>query len=163
MLHFKSNNADGTLFSINILEFVTVIINYCAVLHVIKITPITDNPHPILLNITDNISALNWTIHTCKLSKLSRLLARFFCPLLINLPLGINSQWISIDKNVIADGFSQIRKGSATNSFPTFDYNTLKQRYPELKHYSFFQIQPELISLIWDIVLTEKCPSHKEV
>jgi hypothetical protein len=39
----------------------------------------------------------------------------------------------------------------------------LHQRYPELIHCSFFQIQPELILLIWEIVLTEKWPTHKEV
>jgi hypothetical protein len=35
--------------------------------------------------------------------------------------------------------------------------------YLELRHCSFFQIQPELILLIWDIMLTEKWPNHKEV
>jgi hypothetical protein len=65
-LCFKRNNADGMLISINILKFVTVIIHYCAALHVIKTAPITDGPHPVLLNITDNPPVLNWTIHTCK-------------------------------------------------------------------------------------------------
>ena len=49
------------------------------------------------------------------------------------------------------------------NLLPTFDYSTLKQRYPELRHCSFFQIQPELILLIWYILLTEKWPNHEEV
>ena len=31
----KNNNKDGMLISINVLEFVTVIINYCAALHVV--------------------------------------------------------------------------------------------------------------------------------
>jgi hypothetical protein len=35
--------------------------------------------------------------------------------------------------------------------------------YLEPRHCSFFQIQPELILLIWVIVLTEKWPNHKEV
>jgi hypothetical protein len=35
--------------------------------------------------------------------------------------------------------------------------------YPELRHCSFFQIQPEVIVLIWDTVLTEKWPNHEEV
>jgi hypothetical protein len=85
-LYFKSDNADGTLILINILEFIMVNINYCAALHVIRTTPITDDPHPVLLNITDKISALNRTIHTCKRSKIGCLLACFFCSLLINLP-----------------------------------------------------------------------------
>ena len=48
-LLFKSDNKDGTLISINVLEFVTVIINYCTSLHVITITNITNDPHPVFL------------------------------------------------------------------------------------------------------------------
>jgi hypothetical protein len=80
-----------------------------------------------------------------------------------NLPLGINSQWISMINNKIANDISCLKKQSDINLSPAFDYSILKQRYPELKHCSFFQIQPELIMLIWDIVLTKKRPNHKEV
>ena len=48
-------------------------------------------------------------------------------------------------------------------SHPLFDYVSLKKRYPALKHCSFFQIQPKLISLIWEIVLTKKLPCHDEI
>jgi hypothetical protein len=91
------------------------------------------------------------------------MLAHFFCSLLINLLLGTNSQWISTIDNKIVDDISQLKKHSDNNSSPAFDYTILKQMYPELGHCSFFQIQPELISLIWDIMLTEKWPNHKEV
>jgi hypothetical protein len=91
------------------------------------------------------------------------MLARFFCSLLINLPLVINLQWISTINNKIKDNIFHLKKHSDNNSSPAFDYIILKQTYPELRHCSFFQIQPELISLIWDIVLTEKRPNHKEV
>ncbi len=91
-----------------------------------------------------------------------RLLAGFFCSLLINSPLGINSQWISIDDNKIADNISQTKKASS-KTLHSFDYSSLGQTYPELTHCTFFQIQPELILLIWDIVLTKKWPNHKEV
>ncbi len=39
---------------INALEFVTVMINYCAALHVVWTSPITDDPHPVILNVTGN-------------------------------------------------------------------------------------------------------------
>jgi hypothetical protein len=84
------------------------------------------------------------------------MLACFFCSLLINLPLGINSQWISTIDNKIADTISCFKKHSDNNSSPAFDCTILKQMYPELRHCSYFQIQPELILLIWDIVLTKK-------
>ena len=53
-LLFKTSNDNGMLVLINVLEFVTVIINYCAALHVVRTSPITDNPHPVILNVTDN-------------------------------------------------------------------------------------------------------------
>ncbi len=162
-LQFRSNNADGMLVSINVLEFVTVIINYCAALHVVWTYPITDDPHPVILNVTNNSSALSWTLYTCKQSKIGQKLAHFFCSLLINLPLGINSQWISAIDNKISDNISCLKKQSDINSSPAFDYTILKQMHLELRHCSSFQIQPELIMLIWDIVLTKKWPNHEEV
>jgi hypothetical protein len=69
-LQFKTNNDDGMLVLINVLEFVMVIINYCAALHVVRTSPITDDPHPVILNVTNNFSALSWTLHTCKRSKI---------------------------------------------------------------------------------------------
>ncbi len=151
------------LVPINVLEFVTVIINYCAALHVVRTSPATDNPHPVILNVTGSSSALSWTLHTSKRSKIGQMLACFFCSLLTNLPLGINSQWISTINNKIADNISCLKKQSDNNSSPAFDYTILKQTYLELRHCSFFQIQAELIWLIWDIVLTEKWPNHNEV
>jgi hypothetical protein len=162
-LRFKTDNDKGMLVLINVLEFVTVIINYCTALHVVRTLPVKDDPHPVILNVTDSSSALSWTLHTCKRSNIRQMLACFFCSLLINLPLGINSQWISTINNKIADDISCLKKQSDNNSSPAFDYTILKQTYPELRHCSFFQIQPELILLIWDIVLTKKWPNHKEV
>ena len=91
-LLFKSDNKDRMLISINVLKFVMVIINYCVSLHVITSTNFTDDPHPVLLGVTDNTLALSWTTGACRKSKIGRRLARFFCSLLINSPLGINSQ-----------------------------------------------------------------------
>ncbi len=100
---------------------------------------------------------LNNTTGACKKSKVGRLLAWFFCSLMINLPLGINSKWISTDDNKIADNISHIRRESVTeDSPPFFDYSTLTQMYPELIHCSSFMIQPKLISLIWEIILTKR-------
>jgi hypothetical protein len=48
----KRDNADGLLISINVLEFVTVIINYCAALHMVLTKNPTSDPYPVLLNVT---------------------------------------------------------------------------------------------------------------
>ncbi len=113
---------------------------------------------------TDNASAQSWTTGACKKSKVGCMLACFFYLLMINSPLGINSKWISTDENKIADDISCIKKESADeDSPPFFDYSTLTQRYPELIHCSSFTIQPELISLIWEIVLTKRWPFHDKI
>jgi hypothetical protein len=78
MLLHKRYNTDGLLISINVLEFVTVIINYCAALHIVLSTNPTNDPYPVLLNITDNASALSWTMGACCKSRIGRLLACFF-------------------------------------------------------------------------------------
>ncbi len=149
---------------INVLKFVTVIINYCATLHIITTTLATNDLYLVLLNVINNASALSWTTGACKKSKVSRLLARFFCSLMINLPLRINSKWISTDDNKIADDISHIKMESANeDSPPFFDYSTLTQRYPELIHCSSFTIQPKLILLIREIVLTERWPCHNKI
>ncbi len=121
-LRFKTSNNDGMLVLINVLEFVMVIINYCTALHVVRTSPVTDDPYPVILNVTDNSSALSWTLHTCKQSKIGQMLARFFYSLLINLPFGINSQWISTIDNKIADNISHLKKQSDNNSSPAFEY-----------------------------------------
>jgi hypothetical protein len=124
----------------------------------------TDDPYPVLLNVSDNASALSWTTGSCKKSKVGCLLACFFCSLMINSPLGINSKWISTDDIKIADDISCIKKESANeDSPPFFDYLTLTQRYPELIHFSSFTIQPKLILLIWEIVLTKRWSCHDEI
>ena len=165
-LLYLPNDAGERLISINVLEFVTVIISYCAALTVIEGDNFVDDPYPVLLIITDNTSAQNWTNHTCKRSRIGRLLARFFCSLLIGSRLGINSKWISTEDNEVADQISRLRKESKANSPSkhfSFDYHNLKQKYTELKHCRSFQPSRELLSLIWETVLTEKLPSHEQL
>jgi hypothetical protein len=82
LLHFKNNNNQNFI-SINVLEYVTIIIKYCGTLTAYLEGRFTDNPHSVVLCITDNISAKKWTMHTCKKSIIGRALAHFFCGLLI--------------------------------------------------------------------------------
>ena len=65
LLH-KRDNKDGLLISINVLEVVTVIINYCVTLYCVTTIAATNDPFPVMLNVTDNASALSWTTGACK-------------------------------------------------------------------------------------------------
>ena len=107
LLHNRDDKM-GLLISINVMEFDTVIISYCAAYTVVMTENVNDDPFTIILNITENSSALNWTMHACKKSAIGRrlALARFFCGLLIGSPLGTNLKWISSHDNTIADEIS---------------------------------------------------------
>ena len=162
LLHMK-NNENETFISINCLEYVTIIINYCAAIYAFAKNDITTDPHPVVLCVTDNVSAKNWTVHTSKKSIIGRALARFFCGLLIGSDVGINAKWISTHANKIADDISRLKK-SATNPFSfQYDFSKLQQDHAELKHCHFFQPSQELLSMIWDILLTRRSPALNKV
>jgi len=56
LLHLK-NNKDQTFISINCLEFITIILNFCAALTAFYEDSNIDDPYPVVLCVTDNISA----------------------------------------------------------------------------------------------------------
>ncbi len=97
-LHLK-DDLDETFISSNCLEYFTIIVNYCASLVSFATQKINDDPYPVVLCVTDNTSALNWTLHTSKKSRIGQALARFFCGLLIGSNVGVNAKWISTVEN----------------------------------------------------------------
>jgi hypothetical protein len=166
-LHLK-DNSDKTFILINCLEYVTIILNYCASLVAFVSRKVNDDPHPVVLCVTDNTSALNWMLHTSKKSNIGRALARFFCGLLIGSNVGVNIKWISTIKNVIANKMLRLKEVINTNSklpssLPTYNYVHLQQKHEELKVCNFFQPSHKLLSLIWDILLTQKCPDLNQI
>jgi hypothetical protein len=108
LLHLKDNKGK-TFISINCLEYVRIIINYCVAITALVDSDITNDSHPVVLGVTDNVSAKTWTMVTCKKSIIGQALARVFCGLLIGSNVGINSKWISIAANKIADNISRIK------------------------------------------------------
>ncbi len=158
-LLYLKNNKDERFILINCLEYFTIIMNSCASLLVFETWKITNDPHPVVLCVTDNTSVLNWILHTSKKSIIGRALARFFCGLLIGSNIGVNAKWISTIENVIA---VKILRFKTTNlepsSIPTYSYADLQQEHKELKVCSFFQPSPKLVLLLWEIMLTGKCP-----
>ena len=163
-LKYLKDNSNQNLISINVLEFLTVIIDYCAAYTVITTQNVTDDPHPVLLSMADNTSAHSWTNHTCKGSLIGKLLAKFFCFLLVDFKLGINFEWISTYNHFIADEISRLKKLQASSSKHfSFDYSSLQQKYPQLKNCHFFQPSPSLLSCLWGILLHKKLPTLAEV
>jgi hypothetical protein len=98
VLHMKDNKHPSFIL-INCLEYITITINYCMALVILESKKSNNDPNPVMLCITDNTSALNWTIHTCKKSIMGQALAHVFCGLLIGSIVGVNAKWISTAKN----------------------------------------------------------------
>jgi hypothetical protein len=117
----------------------------------------TDDPHPNVLCVTDNVSAKNWMMHTCKKSIVGRALARFFWGLLIDSEVGINAKWISTKANKIADDISRLKKSLTSSSF-VYNFSKLKQDHADLKLCRFYHPSQELLSMIWKLALAQKSP-----
>jgi hypothetical protein len=162
LLHLKDKK-DKCLILINCLEFVTIIINYCAALTAFHELPAINDPHPVVLCVTDNISAKNWTTHTSKRSIIGRALARFFCGLLIGSNVGINAKWISTLDNKIADDVSRLKLTHHSTDTPYYNFSKLQQDHKELKTCCFFHPSPKLLSMIWKILLMQNCPVLNKV
>jgi hypothetical protein len=124
---------------------------------------IIDDPNPVVLCVMDNISAKKWTTHTCKKSIIGRALARFFCGLLIGSGIGINATWISTTENKIADDISRIKKSAHDPFSFQYDFAKLQQDHVELRHCRCFQPSCKLLSMIWEILLTQNSPDLNKV
>ncbi|KAL7523451.1 hypothetical protein ACHAWF_001168, partial [Thalassiosira exigua] len=143
---FIANNKSGRLVTINVLEFISIIINYAAALVALTLDDDTDDPYPVLLNESDSAVAIKWTNHHCKESLAGRALGRLFCALLIGSRLGINAKHIRGEENDVADAISRLRRNRDSD---LFDYSLLKQQFPQLQACRVFQPSQELLSLVW--------------
>jgi hypothetical protein len=99
---------------------------------------------------------------------IGRALARFFCGLLIGSDVDVNAKWISTIENLIADKILRLKVLINTNpksssSIPTYNYANLQQEHGELRVCAFFQPSHKLLSLIWEILLMQRCPDLSQI
>lgn len=80
-LIYKRRNSDGSLTSINVLEFAGMIINYVASSHYYRSRPDPTDPFPIVRLFGDNSTAESWMTKTCTSSLAGRALGRLLCAL----------------------------------------------------------------------------------
>ena len=139
--HLK-NNDDGTLLSINILEYAVVIVDLSASLAAYAILDSHPDPYPTLLNRCDNMSADKWSTHGSTQSPAGKSLSQLLCYLLIDSPMGMNSKWIGTKENLIADDISRIN----TDSNLEYDFSLLQQKHPQLQTCRFFRPSAKLLS-----------------
>lgn len=154
-LLFLKNDRNNDFISINIFEFISVILNYCAAWTAILADGKFEDPFPVLLAWCDNTSAVRWITHAAIGSAIGRALGRLFCALLINSPLGINARWLSTTDNEIADEISRLKNLTLDSDI---NWSNLFQSFPQLETCRTFHPSNELVSCLWHCLSTKSCP-----
>ena len=95
------------------------IINYAAItVFFAENSSICEHEYPFLLNWTDNKTAKVWLRKAATKTEKGKSLQRIRCSIMINNPMGVKSDYIQGEKNVIADFISRIF--SSQNTAVTF-------------------------------------------
>ena len=158
-LIYVRNNKDGTLISINVLEYAAILVNYAAAYHFYHINPDPSDPFPMVLFYADNTASESWMEKACNSSLIGRALSRLQCAMMMNNNVGIRTAHITTTKNVIADRISRIKR--ETNSMRGF--SSILQDYPALAGCKRFQPSAALISHLMDAISQKKFIDPMEV
>ena len=147
---YKSPN--GQILSINLFEYVAIIISYAAAILSYRIKRANStHPFPVIKIYSDNKSAIAWSTKASASSKAGKSMSLLLASLLVNEPMGLWTGYIEGEKNVLADRISRMKTNNKQISF-----SLLSQAYPDLKHCQRFIPSPELLSLIWGAMFLPK-------
>ncbi len=152
-LHHVSDGTTGKLIDINCLEYATILINYAASTHywhTLDNISRRNIAYPTTLIWADNTTADTWTRKGCKRSMIGRSLGRLQCALMMNNPVGINTDHITTHANIIADKIS--RHKSESDSL--LHFHLLSQEFPSLRGCRRFLLSHALLSAIMDSLLS---------
>ena len=154
-LRFIKDGKSGKLIDINTLEYATVIISFAASYYywvVKKNCEAREIPFPKVLISTDNVESEFWAKKGCKRSMAGRRLGRVQCAMMINNPVGLAIDHVDTHTNIIADKISRWKSQSDVSP----GFTKLVQEYPQLKNCRRFYPSNELLSLILDVLLSER-------
>ena len=113
---------------------------------------------PTLLNWTDNKTAKSWIKKAATKTEKGKALQRILCSIMINNPLGIKTDYIKGETNVLADSISRVFTSSSNTSF-----YKLHQTFPYLKFWMRFHPSHELLSAIYSALLTGLDPGISQI
>ena len=147
------------IISINLLEYAVLITNYAIVSQIVKtISTDLDVQYPILLNWTDNMSALAWTKRAAISTPAGKALTRIFCILCMNNNVSCTADYINTHDNLCADLISRV---------PEFknklDFSLLFQKFPELMSYHRLHLSKDFVSCLMQALLSGLSPALGEV
>jgi len=148
----KYKSITGEILSINLLEYIAILISYAAsiaLLNTHQISP--SHPYPTIKIFSDNKSALAWTTKSSTSSSAGKSLSLILASLLVNEPMGLWSTYVEGEKNIIADRISRMQTHSKKITF-----TSLSQVYPDLQLCRRFHPSPEFLSLLWGAMLSPR-------
>ena len=140
--------------SINLLEYVTIIILYAAATQLVRDRDMFfPHKYPIIRIMSDNTSAVAWTRKVAISTEAGKALGRIFSYLQINNNLGIKADHVAGVDNDFADQISRL----TTSSF-SISKQELFAKYPEINTYNQYLPGPETLSIIWSALRSGKTP-----
>jgi len=143
----KYKSIDNTILSINLLEYIAILISFSAAIMAVSSTP--SNPYPLIEILSDNRSAISWTKKAASSSREGKNLSLIFTSLLLKSPLGLQSSYIPGTMNTVADHISRMQTTNKRISF-----SKLSQAYPTLQACKRFHPNHNFLSLIWEALLS---------
>jgi len=146
------HGVQSTRLSINLLEYIAIILSFAAAITRVTQGVETSQPHPTVLIYSDNTTALSWTKKAASSTKEGKALAHLLTSLMIHHPsVGLSSKFISGSDNTVADSISRMSTRAHLSTF-----SSLSQTYPSLRGLHRFHPSPDLLSRIWDALSSKQ-------
>ena len=150
---------NGEIISINLLEYVVIIINYAICSFIYKSKQLGHTfKYQSLLNWSDNRSAISWTKQAAISSAGGKALSRIFCSLCINNDLQCVSDYINTKENTIADDISRVKNNLCESSL-----KKLFQDHVALRSCGRFHLNPDFVSCLTHAVLSGQSPPLQQL
>jgi len=150
---------DGSFLSINLLEYTTIILSYAASIEAINLSSLSPPPHPTLHIASDNTAAVAWSRRAASSTTSGKSLSIILSHLMMRFQhIGLHSTFIPGKLNIIADALSRMYNQSNSHLHISSLFNPLAQEHPLLKRCRRFHLHPELLSLIWVALSSNKAP-----
>ena len=149
----------GEIISINLLEYIVIIINYAISSHLFSSNNLGSTyKYQTLLNWSDNRSAIAWTKKAAISTAGGKALSRIFCSLSINNDLQCVSDYINTSQNIIADDISRIKTNFSEPAF-----TKLFQDHAALRSCARFHLNPDFLSCLTHAVLSGQSPPLQQL